>query len=411
MNNRFLVQLLTSRRNYDVAEILHGNGMLSCLVTDFYRTFLSKYFRTLFPLYRYVYNSHNDNLHDALVKKNIVAGILYRLKLRLHPNNNYGATVQSYMMLSRCSIQVIKQDKSINSIYAYDTGALELFEYIATHDTSIKNLYLEQCVAPRLSQIAMYKRFSSLYGVDYSEEIESCKKLHLRELREWELAKKIIVPSDYVCNEMIKCGVNPDKICIVPYGYSSPYSHAEIEKHIIEKQHIRNNKIRILYVGNGGYRKGVLDLIDIAERLKVSSDIEFRIAGNMGNIKERIDSIGFNNLTLLGVLDKKRLYQEYLKADIYILPSYLEGSAMSIQEALSFGLPVITTHESGSFITNNQEGYIFDAGDIEGMYDAIQLLAQDEQLRYTMSHKALDLMQKNTLMTYQQNLLSVLLKK
>ena len=411
MNNRFLVQLLTSRRNYDVAEILHGNGMLSCLVTDFYRTFLSKYFRTLFPLYRYVYNSHNDNLYDALVKKNIVAGILYRLKLRLHPNNNYGATVQSYMMLSRCSIQVIKQDKSINSIYAYDTGALELFEYIATHDTSIKNLYLEQCVAPRLSQIAMYKRFSSLYGVDYSEEIESCKKLHLRELREWELAKKIIVPSDYVCNEMIKCGVNPDKICIVPYGYSSPYSHAEIEKHIIEKQHIRNNKIRILYVGNGGYRKGVLDLIDIAERLKVSSDIEFRIAGNMGNIKERIDSIGFNNLTLLGVLDKKRLYQEYLKADIYILPSYLEGSAMSIQEALSFGLPVITTHESGSFITNNQEGYIFDAGDIEGMYDAIQLLAQDEQLRYTMSHKALDLMQKNTLMTYQQNLLSVLLKK
>ena len=411
MNNRFLVQLLTSRRNYDVAEILHSNGMLSALVTDFYRTFLSKYFRTLFPLYKYIYNSYNDNLPDALVEKNIVAGILYRLKLRLHPKDNYDATVESYKMLSRCSIQVVKQDKSINSIYAYDTGALELFEYIAAHDTSVKNLYLEQCVAPRSSQIAMYKRFSSLYRADYSEEIESCKKLHLRELREWELAKKIIVPSDYVRNEMIKCGVNPDKICIVPYGYSSPYSHAEIENHIIEKQCIRNKKIRVLYVGNGGYRKGVLDLIDIAERLKVSSDIEFRIAGNMGNIKERLGSIEFNNLTLLGVLDKKSLYQEYLKADIYILPSYLEGSAMSIQEALSFGLPVITTHESGSFITNNREGYIFDAGDIEGMCNAIQLLTQNEQLRYTMSHKALDLMQKNTLITYQHNLLSVLLKK
>lgn len=314
-------------------------------------------------------------------------------------------------MLSRCSIQVVKQDKSINSIYAYDTGALELFEYIAAHDTNVKNLYLEQCVAPRSSQIAMYKRFSSLYRADYGEEIESCKKLHLRELREWELAKKIIVPSDYVRNEMIKCGVNPDKICIVPYGYSSPYSHAEIEKHIIEKQRIRNKKVQVLYVGNGGYRKGVLDLIDIAERLNVSSDIEFRLAGNMGNIKERLGSIEFNNLTLLGVLDKKSLYQEYLKADIYILPSYLEGSAMSIQEALSFGLPVITTHESGSFITNNREGYIFDAGDIEGMCNAIQLLTQNEQLRYTMSHKALDLMQKNTLITYQHNLLSVLLKK
>ena len=45
MNNRFLVQLLTSRRNYDVAEILHGKEMLSYLVTDFYRTFLSKYIK------------------------------------------------------------------------------------------------------------------------------------------------------------------------------------------------------------------------------------------------------------------------------------------------------------------------------------------------------------------------------
>lgn len=42
MNNRFLVQLLTSRRNYDVAEILHGKEMLSYLVTDFYRTFFEQ---------------------------------------------------------------------------------------------------------------------------------------------------------------------------------------------------------------------------------------------------------------------------------------------------------------------------------------------------------------------------------
>lgn len=48
MNNRFLVQLLTSRRNYDVAEILHGKEMLSYLVTDFYRTFLSKYIKRYF---------------------------------------------------------------------------------------------------------------------------------------------------------------------------------------------------------------------------------------------------------------------------------------------------------------------------------------------------------------------------
>lgn len=408
MNNRFLVQLLTSRRNYDVAEILHSKVMLAYLVTDFYRTFLSKYLQKIFPLYRFVYNAHNDNLPAVLVKRSITAGILYRVKLKFSPNNNYDATLQSYKILTRNSIRLIKQNKKIDSIYAYDTGALELFEYVTTHDTNIKNLYLEQCVAPRSAQIAMYKKFSSLYNVNYSEEIASCEKLHLRELKEWDLATKIIVPSDYVCNEIVKCGVNPEKICIVPYGYSSPYNFYEIENHIKEKQQKQSEKIIVLYVGNGGYRKGVLDLIDLADKLKDFPNIELRIAGNMANIQDHIKNIEVNNVTLLGVLDKKRLNQEYLDADIFILPSYLEGSAMSIQEALCFGLPVITTFESGSFIVNNQEGFIFNAGDIEGMYNGILLLARNNQLRYMMAYKAIELMKKNTLSTYQDNLLSVL---
>ena len=91
MNNRFLVQLLTSRRNYDVAEILHGKEMLSYLVTDFYRTFLSKYIKKIFPPYRFVYKAHNDNLPIVLVKRSIMAGVLYRIKLRIFPKNNYNA--------------------------------------------------------------------------------------------------------------------------------------------------------------------------------------------------------------------------------------------------------------------------------------------------------------------------------
>ena len=161
-------------------------------------------------------------------------------------------------------------------------------------------------------------------------------------------------------------------------------------------------------MGNGGYRKGVLDLIDLAAKLKDFPNIELRIAGNMANIQDHIKNIEVNNVTFLGVLDKKSLNQEYLDADIFILPSYLEGSAMSIQEALCFGLPVITTFESGSFIVNNQEGFIFNAGDTEGMYNGILLLARNNQLRYMMAYKAIELMKKNTLSTYQDNLLSVL---
>lgn len=69
MKQTFLVQLLTSRRGYDVAEILYNNNLLGCLVTDFYRNLCSKYLKYIFPLYNYVYNSYNKKLPITLVKK------------------------------------------------------------------------------------------------------------------------------------------------------------------------------------------------------------------------------------------------------------------------------------------------------------------------------------------------------
>lgn len=411
MKQTFLVQLLTSRRGYDVAEILHNNNLLTCLVTDFYRNSCSRYLKYIFPLFNYVYNSYNKKLPITLVKKSIWAGILYRLKLKIYPENNYYATLKSYQILAHNSILMLNRNKEIDSIYSYDTGALELFQFVLTHDTNVKKLYLEQCVAPRSSQIDMYRRFSSLYNIDYNKEIESCQKLHQRELKEWAMATKIIVPSDYVKYELIKCGVDEKKIYLVPYGYSSEYNYADIQDNIKRKQVNRLNKIVILYVGNGGYRKGVLDLFEIAKKIEYITNIEFRIAGNMNGILSKIDESLLKkcNIHLLGVLDKKHLFQEYLNADIFILPSYLEGSAMAIQEALSFGLPVITTFESGAFVTDKREGFIFNAGDIDGMSNAIKVLCENEALRYTMANNAVELMQKNTLEKYQQKLLSVLL--
>lgn len=176
---------------------------------------------------------------------------------------------------------------------------MELFQFISTHDTNVKNLYLEQCVAPRSSQINMYRKFSSLYHVDYNKEIESCQKLHQRELKEWAMATKIIVPSDYVKHELIKCGVDKEKIHLVPYGYSSEYNYVDIQNNIKRKQLNRTNRVVILYVGNGGYRKGVLDLFKIAKGLDYITNIEFRIAGNMTSILSKIDESLLKNVIFI----------------------------------------------------------------------------------------------------------------
>jgi glycosyltransferase involved in cell wall biosynthesis len=46
---------------------------------------------------------------------------------------------------------------------------------------------------------------------------------------------------------------------------------------------------------------------------------------------------------LLGDLDREALERQYARADVFVLPSYLEGYGMALAEAVAFGLPVIST--------------------------------------------------------------------
>ncbi|MGY8954541.1 MAG: glycosyltransferase, partial [Flavobacteriales bacterium] len=61
---------------------------------------------------------------------------------------------------------------------------------------------------------------------------------------------------------------------------------------------------------------------------------------------------------LTGPLSRSHVQEYYMNADVFVLPSLCEGSATVIYEAMSFGLPIITTNNSGSIIENGNEGFI-----------------------------------------------------
>jgi len=76
----------------------------------------------------------------------------------------------------------------------------------------------------------------------------------------------------------------------------------------------------------------------------------------------------------------------YKHADIFVLPSYNEGLPMSILEAGSFGLPVISTPVGGipEVIEDGVNGYLIEPGDIEALKDRLLLLANGPELREKM---------------------------
>lgn len=70
-------------------------------------------------------------------------------------------------------------------------------------------------------------------------------------------------------------------------------------------------------------------------------------------------------------------------ADVFILPSYIEGVPISILEAESYHKPVITTKVGGipSIVKDHQTGLFVTPGNIEEIYKAMMMLANNKTLR------------------------------
>jgi L-malate glycosyltransferase len=129
----------------------------------------------------------------------------------------------------------------------------------------------------------------------------------------------------------------------------------------------------VLFVGHITIYKGVREYIDAA---KLNPEIDFHIAGEVIE-PELLNEIPIN-VKYQGVLSKVGINNLYKKADVFILPSYTEGFPISLLEAMSFGLPIITTNVGANVEMIGSNGGIIT--DISGasIHDAIQKLSDTE---------------------------------
>jgi len=107
---------------------------------------------------------------------------------------------------------------------------------------------------------------------------------------------------------------------------------------------------------------------------------------------------------------------EYNNASIFVLPSRSEGFGMVLIEAMSFGLPCISfdcPHGPADIITEGQDGFLIQNGDIEAFARAILKLIENEELRIHMGGKAKENVQRykpDTIMALWHNLFNSLIK-
>lgn len=160
-----------------------------------------------------------------------------------------------------------------------------------------------------------------------------------------------------------------------------------------------DNKIYITTMGILSKRKGTYDIIKIAKKLdtKINKQYKFLLVGdgdlkqiNKLILKENLDN---RILTTGWIQNDKQIEEIYNKTIIYLLPSYNEGMPMSILEAMSYGIPIISTNVGSiSSLVKKKNGYVCKPGDIDEMVNKIIDLLNDKE-----KYKMMSIENKNTI--------------
>jgi glycosyltransferase involved in cell wall biosynthesis len=190
------------------------------------------------------------------------------------------------------------------------------------------------------------------FGLSEKTELSFCDRLILEDI---DRASKILVNSDFVRESFLYAGV-PDEKIVVAYLPPLP-----IFSNRLPLKAGKGETTRILFAGGLEERKGINLIHDIAEYYKSrKKDFELSLIGNWGKVKQNVkrDLLLNPHVIHRSWVSEAELSDEMLLTDIFIFPSYAEGGARVVTEAMALGKVVITTWNSGSPITHGFDGII-----------------------------------------------------
>lgn len=221
----------------------------------------------------------------------------------------------------------------------------------------------------------------STFDLFYKERCSDAQKQQVREV--FAMADQVIALSEdwkeflteYICDaQKIVVIYNAVKI---PETYQKDYANR-----------------KMLFLGILGQRKGTYDLIEVLPEILrqypdchvyFGGDGERQQAEQMCREQGIADRVAF--LGWVRGAEKEKLLKE---CSIYVLPTYHEGMPMSILEAMSYGMAVVSTYVGGipHIIADGENGLLCEAGDRKILCRKLLDLLADQSLRERLGRNA-----------------------
>lgn len=261
----------------------------------------------------------------------------------------------------------------IDLVHVWPLGALETLR--AARQLDIPT-FLERPNAHTRFAYEVVERECGRLGVELPRDHEHAydEAILKREEDEYELADKLLCPSDFVRRTFLDQGFAEERLVRHVYGFDQRVFHPAP---IVCSP---TSGLTVLFVGVCAVRKGVHHALEAWLASPASDRGRFLIAGEfLPEYRERLgDLLAHPSVEALGHRDD--VPDLMRRADVFVLPSLEEGFPLAAVEALASGCVPLVSEACDEVCLRNNVGLVHPVGDVETLSEQITTLDRDRDL-------------------------------
>lgn len=385
-----------SRRHYSVPLAVEGVGRLRSLITDFYiyrggvEERVLKMLSNYKPARRAL--SNQSSLPENKVKSYQLLGYFTRFITPYAGRHRWLTEISDRVFGTLASWVPIPEG---TVAFGFTHGSLEVFRKAK----GLGRICILDQFDPAMAEFEIVKEAAEKWA-GFNSVSPPSKRAYARLQKEWALADKIIVSSEWCKRGLVSQNVPEDKIKIIPLAY-------ELAAVPNVRSYDGLRPLKVLWVGTCCLRKGFHILLECAKILK-GAKIEFHVAGTNEIPEKTLDRYSDCRITYYGQVPKADSSKLYKDADVFVLPTLSDGFAITQLEAMALGLPVIATKNCGEVVEHERNGLIVEPGSVNSLLAAFERILGDPSFIEFASKGAISTMPGFSRAKYSSHILALL---
>ncbi len=206
--------------------------------------------------------------------------------------------------------------------------------------------------------------------------------------RELQRVPRIVAPSEYTAGRLAEAhSVSPNRVSVLPHGLQPEWNEQVPAGWAVRTG---NTMLTVARLATSDRYKGVDTVIRAMPHvLSRCPGARLVIVGD-GDDRARLETLAgeldvAKSVEFRGALCDRDLFSVYQRADVFVLPTTLEGFGIVFLEAMHCGLPVVAAHAGATpeVVADGETGILVEPGSVDGVASAVSglLLLADERER------------------------------